>query len=553
MAFVLNYGAQPAAAQSGNAVVLEYAPAAAQTTVRAGCRVPWAAGQPAAHRLQARVAAVVTRDGAHRIRWAVASRQQSRWGLPWGVAAVADRTVVAPWAQFSARRAHRLPVVWGVAAHADRRAVAPWGVYAQTPAVSAVPSWGRLRPYDLAAVLPWVPRVSIVRPLVASYLQGKPLNPGWVLPWVRYSRPLNPGWGVVIGDGNPPTDGAGTVIVPVLEYYLVINEFSLVRADDASLVQARQFAANIDADSWTWNWSAALPASELDAVRATALGEQVELIASLNGNLLRLVVERISRERRFGDGWIRASGRGRAAWLADPYAAPVARSNSQARTARQILEDALTINNVSIGWEVDWRITDWLVPAGAWNHQGTYIDAATRIAEAGGAYIQSHATDQTLIVMPRYPVAPWGWSGLTPDIELPEDVIEVEGLEWTDRPAYNAVYVTGGATGGRHDRILRTGSAADRLAPEIVDPLATAPEMTRQRGTVALSDVGRQAHITLRLPVLPETGLITPGKLIRYVEGGNVRRGLSRSISIEHDFPQLWQTVQVETHELESV
>ncbi|MCC4116341.1 hypothetical protein LLG90_13355 [Aromatoleum toluclasticum] len=353
--------------------------------------------------------------------------------------------------------------------------------------------------------------------------------------------------------GHRPPVGAGPIVVPVREFYFVINTVTLVRADNGAPVPARQFSASLDADSWTWSWSATFPASELATVRSPALGEQVELIATLNGSPLHLVVERIGRERRFGDGWVKASGRGRAAWLADPYAAIETRTNAQARTARQLLEDSLTTNGVSIGWTVDWRITDWLVPAGAWSHQGTYMDAATRIAEAGGAYVQSHATEQTLIVLPRYPAAPWSWGTLTPDIELPEDVVEVEGIEWTDRPAYNAVYVTGGATGGRHDRILRTGTAADRVAPQIVDPLATDPEMTRQRGLVALSDTGRQARITLRLPVLPETGLITPGKLIRYIESGAPRLGLSRSVEVAHDFPQLWQTIQVETHELEPV
>lgn len=404
-------------------------------------------------------------------------------------------------------------------------------------------STGRRTPHQQAIPLPvglWRPTPGNEPPVPSPYS-----SPVRLLFWR-----LNDGTTNLRFGNRPPAPG---VVIPVREFYLVINTVTLVRADNGTPVPARQFSASIDVDSWTWSWSATLPASELGTVRSPTLGEQVELIATLNAVPLRLVVERISRERQFGDGWVRASGRGRAAWLADPYAAIETRTNAQARTARQLLEDALTINGVSIGWTVDWRITDWFVPAGAWSHQGTYMDAATRIAEAGGAYVQGHASDQTLIVLPRYPAAPWAWSSLTPDLELPEDVVEVEGIEWTDRAAYNAVYVTGGSTGGRHDRILRSGTAADRVAPQIVDSLATAPEMTRQRGLAALSDTGRQARISLRLPVLPETGLITPGKLIRYSESGTPRVGLSRALEVSHDYPQLWQTIQVETHELEPV
>jgi hypothetical protein len=82
-----------------------------------------------------------------------------------------------------------------------------------------------------------------------------------------------------------------------------------------------------------------------------------------------------------------------------------------------------------------------------------------------------------------------------------------------------------------------------------VDDLATDPAMTRQRGLALLGDTGKQAQISLRLPVLPETGMIRPGTLIEYQEQGTTRRGLVRSLSISHSWPELWQTIGVETHE----
>lgn len=348
--------------------------------------------------------------------------------------------------------------------------------------------------------------------------------------------------------GRRPPQGPGTAVIPIREFYLVINTFTLARADTLEPIEVSDFSASIDADSWCWGWSATLHASLMPLVTLPAPGEHVELIATINGTPLRLVVERMGRDRRFASSQLKISGRGRAAWLADPHAPVASRYNTEARTAQQLLNDALTINGVSIGWSVDWRITDWLVPAGAWSHTGTYMDAANRIAEAGGAYVQAHNADQTLIVLPRYPDAPWNWGTLTPDIEIPEDVCEVEGIEWQDKPDYNAVWVSG-SVGGRRDRIRRTGQAADRPAPTVVDELATAPEMTLQRGRAILGDTGRQAHITLRLPVLDETGIIQPGQLVRYTENGNARLGLSRAVQLEHRFPSLWQTIRLETHE----
>lgn len=352
---------------------------------------------------------------------------------------------------------------------------------------------------------------------------------------------------------QPPCSGGGeepgTVVVPVLEHYLVINTVTLVRADTGEPVEVANLSASLDRESWCWGWSASLAADQLDLVRSPALGEHVELIATLNGISLRLVVERIARNRQFPAATLRIGGRGRAAWLAAPHSPVQTRYNTEARTAQQLANDALTYNGVAIGWSVDWRLTDWLVPAGAWSHRGTYMEAVQRIAEAGGAYVQAHNTDQQLIIQPHYPTPPWEWASQTPDIELPEDVCEVEDIEQEDKPAYNAVYVIGGA-GGRRDRIRRAGMAANIMAPDVIDPLATAPEMTRQRGIAVLGDTGRQEHISLRLPVLDETGIILPGTLIKYVEGGAPRVGLSRGVALDHRFPELWQTVRIETHVL---
>ena len=80
-------------------------------------------------------------------------------------------------------------------------------------------------------------------------------------------------------------------------------------------------------------WSASLPATALDAVMPTGIGEPVELLATINGAAVRLLAESISRDRRFGDARLNVGGRGRVAWLADPYAPSVARSASAASCA----------------------------------------------------------------------------------------------------------------------------------------------------------------------------------------------------------------------------
>lgn len=293
-----------------------------------------------------------------------------------------------------------------------------------------------------------------------------------------------------------------------------------------------------------------MPASALPLLEPGLDGELVELGAEINGAPYRLLLERRARRREYGSAEISLSGRGRAALLAAPASPILTFGNAgQARTAQQLLADALTVNGVSNGWSVDWRVTDWLVPAGAWSHQGSYIDAAKRIAEAAGGYVQAHDTDAVLQVLARYPVPPWEWSAAMPDLELPPDVVTQEGIEWEEKAAYNRVFVSGAGTGGVLGQVTRAGTAGDQLAPMVTDPLMTHADAVRQRGRAILAGTGRQATVSLRLPVLSETGVIKPGRLVRYLDDtvAQPRLGLVRSTAVEAG-AEVWQTIGVETH-----
>jgi hypothetical protein len=162
--------------------------------------------------------------------------------------------------------------------------------------------------------------------------------------------------------------------------------------------------------------------------------------------------------------------------------------------------------------------------------------------------VQPHGTAQTVRILPRYPSAPWEWGSLTPDFELPAAVATREGIQWTDKPVYNRVFVVGQGAGGVKGRVTRAGSDGSLVAPMVVDPLITTAAAARQRGLPILADVGRQADITLRMGVLAETGLILPGKFVRYVDGSTTRLGLSRRIGVEVAGEQIWQTIGVQSY-----
>ena len=346
---------------------------------------------------------------------------------------------------------------------------------------------------------------------------------------------------------------AARVVVAIKRIYMVLNEVSLRRVDGNIPLPTSGMTLNLDADSWAWGFSASLPGGVLQDLEPASYGAPVELEALVNGTAFRVLVEGITRQRTFGKSDISVSGRGKTALLDGPYAPVRNFSNASARTAQQLMADVLSINGVAMDWEIDWQLDDWLVPAGVFTHQGSHISALNAIAAAAGGYIQPHASLQILRVLPRYPSAPWDWPAmeqagtLIPDFELPAAVTTREGIEWVERARYNRVFVSGQQS-GILGQVTRAGTAGDLLAPMIVDPLITTASAARQRGLSVLGNTGRQANITLGLPVLPETGVILPGGMVRYTDAGVSRLGIARSVSLAVGYPEVWQSIGVETH-----
>lgn len=343
---------------------------------------------------------------------------------------------------------------------------------------------------------------------------------------------------------GPPPDG-NSVRVPVRRVYFVINNVTLYRLPDGLPVPVFNLSLSLDAASWTWGFDAQLPAKAESLVAPGDASGPVELVASVNGTQFRVLAESISRERSFGDASIRVSGRGRNAVLAAPYAPVMNFQQPQARTARQLMDDVLTLNGIPLGWAIDWGLTDWNVQAGVFTQQGTWMEALVAIASAAGGYLIPHPSDPSIRVRHRYPTAPWDWASVTPDFVLPVDAVARESLRWIEKPAYNRVFVSGQDVGVL-GQVSRAGTAGDVLAPMVVDALITEAAAARQRGIAVLADTGQQIEVSLRLPVLAETGIIEPGAFVEYQDGSVTRLGIVRSTQVEAGMPEVWQTLGVQ-------
>lgn len=529
---------------------------------------PWASGTPLKAAPATRWRHGAPLEAASAPRWRDGARVGAGKGIPWQHGARVGTGKGIPWQHGTLVRPKSTGAPWKHGAQVRPESTdIPWqqGLLALVRIDSG---WRDGRKVNLGQRMPWRDGRAVVLPQRLLWRDGTLVLDHHRLPWqhgllveTHGNNPFPPVVppdpdpcyesspdlvfsGLAAVDGNlvfrcdyaTPDGPTATVVVPIRSAYIVINSISLTLLVGGAQLPVRQLSMAIDADSWTWRWSAVLSGSALGMIDT---GGPVEVVATINGTAYRLVIEQISRSRAFARDEVNVSGRGRNSIL---DVLSVDHGNVAARTAAQLMDDAILP-----GWTVDFGMDDWLVPAGAWSHQGTPMSAIRTIAAAAGGYIQPHRTNTVVRVLPKYAVAPWDWGTVVPDFELPASVTRREGIEWVSRPDYNRVFVSG-VRDGILGQVTRTGSAGDILAQMVTDPLITAVEAARQRGLSILGDTGRQALLSLSLPVLPETGVIEPGKFVRYVDGATTRIGIVRSTTLQGAMPSLSQTIGVETH-----
>lgn len=350
-----------------------------------------------------------------------------------------------------------------------------------------------------------------------------------------------------------------TVIVPGItfsilpaRFYMTTHNIYAQRLPDLAEIPIFDSTVSADSGSYCWTLQASGPASLFELL-APVNGLPVQLRITMDGIPWVFAVDALQRNQAFGKTGVSISGRSVTALIGAPYLRAITRDNAgESRLAQQLALDALQYTGV----DLDWGLTDWLVPAGAWSHQGTPLDAVQAIASAAGGYLQSHRSAPTLLTRHPYgqrqgdnPGAPWGWMTGPADVELAPDAIITDGTERKDGADINAIYVSG-TTQGVLAQVKRTGTAGDKLAAMVTDALITHTDAARQRGLAVLGAAGAKYNVRFELPVL--TGLNQPGVLdvgqLVQVNAATPWRGRVRAVSVNAKRPSLRQSVTLERH-----
>ncbi|WP_092940759.1 hypothetical protein [Paracidovorax wautersii] len=333
-------------------------------------------------------------------------------------------------------------------------------------------------------------------------------------------------------------------VIPLLRVYMSVNTIDAVLLPSLERVQLQGISITADDDGFGWSMSARGPVHLLDQL-APSGGLPARVRVTINGIAWVFAIDPPERSRKFGDHGVQVRGASVTSLLGAPHMPASVWSNSSDMTAQQLALQALDMTGVSL----DWAMQDWLVPAGAWSHQGSPLSVVQRIAEAAGGVVRSHCVDARLQIAPRYAVMPWDWASAVPTVRMPGQIITADTLQALGAARYDAVYVSGETGAGVLGHVVRAGSAGEVLAPQVTDALVTHVDAARQRGSAVIAAAAITHRHPITLPLLTggtNPGLILPGYLIEVQEPAETWRGLVRGITITADMPTVRQQLAVE-------
>jgi hypothetical protein len=490
-----------------------------------------------------------TAGNGPRLRWGqVASTAAAGPRLPWdGAGGGPAHTLRAPWRRAGlgghapialpwqagrpVRAAAALP--WQAAQPLHRGLRAPWGAAQPAHRGSRWP-WGPAQPKGIARALPWGLARFIIGP--GQQPVQLPVVPSPVLGWLplRLCRPLAPDRLHLVLGLNPCTGWAGPGGQRVIEprsAYVQQHTLSIVRLPDLTPLPAFTASWAAERSDFAWSLSFTGPPALLELLAPVA-GLPRLLRLELDGMQWEFAVDRLRRNRAFGERSVTVTARSVSMLLAEPYRTPQAYLNSVPMTAQQVLEDVLQFTGVGL----DWRATDWLLPAGVWSGTGTPLAAVRRVADTIRGVVASPRTGSVVAVAPRYQVPPWEWATLTPDVVIALDAVVTEGYERQDRAVAEGIYVSGQQQGVLAlVRRLGTGPAADKLLPLETDALITELDAARQRGIARLGEAGPQVLMTLQVPVLTgagEPGVVDVGEIVEVPDPEGTWRGQVTGVQV---------------------
>ncbi len=323
-------------------------------------------------------------------------------------------------------------------------------------------------------------------------------------------------------------------ILPKRSY--MMNPSAIITKDNNE-IPVSQITLQIDWNSWCWFITfQLLGKTNLQLIRPSN-NVPVELKATINDHEFNFYVEKWNESYSFGNQSFTVQGRGLIAELDEPYFPQQNYYFDSDQSAKQIVETILD----NTGWEINWRIEDWLIKAKAFSFRGTPIRAIQRIVQAQDGIIYPDRKTKTLHVLKKFKVNSWNLAGATPDVIIPQDVTISLSQEFVPQISYFGCILYGTGTNNVGALVKRAGTNGQPCLNQITDDLFTDTAIVNERGRIELCKyAGPYYRSTILLPLFPknELAFIDIGSILQYSIDNESMKGIVTGIQVRADWTE---------------
>lgn len=338
------------------------------------------------------------------------------------------------------------------------------------------------------------------------------------------------GGSVLIPNNDNDTRPPDAKIHPDYEVFRIVNIVNIVTLPNREVIEFADFTLGIDVDSFCWTANFNIVGQQsYDLIKPNGRN-LTQLEVSINGLKFSLFVATVGRNQVVGNSQFSAVAYSPLKLLSFPYAHKKSFTQSNSRTASQLVTDEL----LGTGLTLNWNSPDWTVAANVHSYQDkTPMGAILEIVNAAGSVIQPSPDGNVVKVRPRFPVSPWQWGTAALDHTI--NIGQFISIEDSNVPKDNPerVYVYGENNSGVGGRVTKLGTSGAKLLPDVVNKYITAGTVAQERGRIEIAKNSYLNEVSMTTYVDTAVGIFLPLDLVEFTEpNGDKWRGQVMAVSI---------------------
>jgi len=369
-----------------------------------------------------------------------------------------------------------------------------------------------------------------------------------VLPWPKPELPKYEGTGDLnficlchdIDSHNVVLNFGADDCIPALpkrNWWYIVNTLTAERLDTGEKIKVMDGTYSTSRSQWCWTYSVTVAHTEKDKLQPID-DQPVILKVMINGYEHHILLEDPEETRRFASVLYTYPGRSVTALNSAKYGPTRSFIQDNERTSVQLVQAEL--DRAQSNTTLDWKLIDelgWIVPIESLSYaELAPIDAIKQVVDAGGGFVYSQKSGNTLTILPRYQKGYWDTMTVDDyDILLSESLVMQQNIKQNDEyiADFNAITVMNSRS-GESLKVQQRGTSGDVPLETVTGPLFNVVSGASYGKNELVKANIQELHTFSDIPVSQEIGEMLPGKTIAFNgQWWGVINGVSGSFSHE--------------------